>query len=64
MNLSQLKYAVEVEKTKSITKAAKNLYMDQPNLSRAILELENELSRANLNSTLPGGMIIVSFVNI
>ena len=29
MNLSYLKYAVEVEKTGSITKAAQNFYMNQ-----------------------------------
>ncbi|MGN1095209.1 MAG: LysR family transcriptional regulator, partial [Eubacteriales bacterium] len=38
-----LKYAVEVSKTSSITKAADNLYMGQPNLSRAIRELEESL---------------------
>ncbi|HZK35298.1 MAG TPA: LysR family transcriptional regulator [Bacillota bacterium] len=43
MNLLYLKYAVEVEKTKSITKAAENLFMGQPNLSRAIKELEETL---------------------
>lgn len=43
MNLSHLRYAVEIEKTKSITKAAENLYMGQPNLSRAIKELEEEM---------------------
>ena len=43
MNLMHLKYAVEVEKTASITKAAENLYMGQPNLSRAIRELEDNL---------------------
>ena len=41
MNISHLRYAVEVEKTGSITKAAENLYMGQPNLSKAIKELEN-----------------------
>ena len=39
MNLAHLKYAVEVEKTGSITKAAENLFMGQPNLSRGIKEL-------------------------
>ena len=39
MNLQHLKYAVEVEKTGSITQAAENLYMGQPNLSKAIKEL-------------------------
>ena len=41
MNLTHLKYAIEVEKTGSITKAAENLYMGQPNLSRVIKELED-----------------------
>ncbi len=40
MNLVHLKYAVEVAKTGSITQAAENLYMGQPNLSKAIRELE------------------------
>lgn len=43
MNLLHLKYAIEVEKTASITKAAENLFMGQPNLSRAIKELEENL---------------------
>ncbi len=43
MNLIHLKYAVEVEKTKSISEAARNLFMGQPNLSRAIKELEESL---------------------
>ena len=40
MNTVLLQYAVEVEKTGSITQAAGNLYMDQPNLSKAIKTLE------------------------
>jgi DNA-binding transcriptional LysR family regulator len=43
MNILHLKYAVEVEKTSSINKAADNLFMGQPNLSRAIKELEDSL---------------------
>lgn len=43
MNIVHLKYAVEVEKTASITKAAENLFMGQPNLSRGIKELEETL---------------------
>ncbi|MBO5274972.1 MAG: LysR family transcriptional regulator [Clostridia bacterium] len=46
MNTLYLKYAVEVEKTKSITQAAKNLFMAQPNLSKAIRELEDTLGFA------------------
>ena len=38
MNLTHLRYALEVERTRSITKAAQNLYMGQPNLSKAIKE--------------------------
>ena len=43
MNVVHLKYAVEVEKTGSISQAAENLFMAQPNLSKAIKELENNL---------------------
>ena len=43
MNILHLKYAVEIAKTGSLNKAAENLYMGQPNLSRAIKELESSL---------------------
>lgn len=43
MNTLHLKYAVEVERTQSITQAAENLFMAQPNLSKAIRELEDTL---------------------
>ncbi len=43
MNLIHLKYVVEIDKTRSISKAAENLYMGQPNLSRSIKELEQSL---------------------
>lgn len=43
MNTQYFKYAVEVEKTGSITQAAENLFMAQPNLSKAIKELEDTL---------------------
>lgn len=43
LNITHLKYALEVAKTLSITKAAENLYMGQPNLSRSIRELEEKL---------------------
>lgn len=43
MNIQHLKYAIEVEKAGSISKAADNLYMGQPNLSKAIKELEQAL---------------------
>ncbi|MDR1030871.1 MAG: LysR family transcriptional regulator [Treponema sp.] len=41
MNTLYFKYALEIERTRSITKAADNLYMAQPNLSKAIKELED-----------------------
>lgn len=43
MNLTHLRYVVEVERLGSITKAASALYMGQPNLSKAIKELEHEV---------------------
>ena len=49
-----LKYAVEVAKTKSISKAAENLYMGQPNLSRAIKELEDSLGIVIFSRTTKG----------
>ena len=54
MNLQHLKYAVEVEKTGSITQAAENLYMGQPNLSKAIKELEGTLGVAIFKRTSKG----------
>ena len=43
MNLNVLRYAIEVEKNRSITGAAKQLFISQPNLSRDIRELEDEI---------------------
>ena len=49
-----LRYAVEIEKTKSINKAAENLFMSQPNLSRAIKDLETSLGISIFNRTSKG----------
>ncbi|MBZ9634731.1 LysR family transcriptional regulator [Clostridium sp. FP1] len=54
MNLLHLKYIVEVEKTNSITKAAQNLFMGQPNLSRAIKELEKKIGITIFKRTAKG----------
>ncbi len=54
MNLLHLKYAVEVAKTRSISKAAENLFMGQPNLSRAIKELESDLGITIFKRTTKG----------
>lgn len=56
MNLMHLKYAVEVAETGSINKAAEKLYIGQPNLSRAIKELESSLGVA-VFERCPKGMI-------
>ena len=54
MNILHLKYAVEIANTKSISRAAENLYMGQPNLSRAIKELEENLNITIFNRTSKG----------
>ena len=61
MNILHMKYAVEVANTRSISKAAENLYTSQPNLSRAIKSLENTLkikifkrSSKGLETTIDG----------
>lgn len=56
MNTVLLQYALEVEKTGSITQAAHNLYMDQPNLSKAIKTLEESLG-APIFQRSPKGMV-------
>lgn len=54
MNVLWLKYAVEVAKKGSISSAAKSLYMEQPNLSRAIKELEDTLEVKVFDRTTKG----------
>ena len=43
MNLLHLKYVIEVAKAGSISKAANNLYMNQPHLSKTIKDLEENM---------------------
>ena len=43
MNTQYFVYAIEVEKTGSITQAANNLYMSQPTLSKAIKDMEESI---------------------
>lgn len=54
LNIVHLRYAVEVEKTGSITQAAERLYMAQPNLSKAIKELESTLGISIFKRTAKG----------
>ena len=56
MNTIQFKYAIEVERTGSISQAAENLYMAQPNLSKAIRELEESLGFTVFERT-PRGVV-------
>lgn len=43
MTLTQLKYIITIAETKSMNKAAEQLYVSQPSLTSAIKELEKEL---------------------
>ena len=54
MNTQHLKYAIEVERTGSITQAADNLYIGQPSLSKAIRELEESLGIVIFKRTSKG----------
>lgn len=43
MTLQQLRYVIKIVETGSISAAAKELYVSQPSLSKAVMELEDEL---------------------
>jgi DNA-binding transcriptional LysR family regulator len=53
-NILHLKYAIEVERAGSISKAAETLYLSQPHLSKAIRELESSLGAAIFKRTSRG----------
>ena len=54
MNLQYLRYALEISRTGSISKAAENLSVAQPNLSRAVKELEGSLGISIFERTRTG----------
>jgi len=54
MNIQQLKNVIEVWRCGSISKAAKQLYMNQPNLSRTITSLEEEFGITLFSRTSAG----------
>lgn len=54
MNLQYIKYALEISRTGSISKAAENLSVAQPNLSRAVKELETQLGISIFERTRTG----------
>lgn len=55
MNTALFKYALEVEKTNSISRAAENLFMAQPNLSKAIKELEESVGVSGVSPHIKRG---------
>ena len=52
MNLTDLHYVVEIDKSGSISKAVKELYVAQPNLSKAIKHLEREFGISKQSTVL------------
>lgn len=54
MNTRYFRYALEVEKTGSITQAASNLFMSQPTLSKAIKDMEETVGFAIFKRTSKG----------
>lgn len=71
MNIIHIRYAVEVAKLGSINKASESLGMAQPNISRAIKELESDLgivifdrSAKGMNLTPEGKEFIARAQNI
>lgn len=57
MNIEHLRYVLEVERAGSISLAADNLFMGQPNLSKAIKELEQALNITIFKRTSKGVQI-------
>lgn len=57
MNITHLRYAVEIERSKYLKKAAENLYIAQPNLSRALKELEDSLGITIFKRTASGMLV-------
>ena len=43
MNIKHIRYMVEIERVRSISQAAENLYIGQPNLSRILKEVEDSV---------------------
>lgn len=54
LNTQQLMYLVEIQRTRSISQAAANLYMGQPNLSRILRDAEKSLGFAIFERTRKG----------
>lgn len=59
MNILHIKYAIEVARVGSLNKAAQNLILAQPNLSRSIKELEAEMGIKIFERSVKG-MVLTS----
>ena len=54
MNIKHLQYMIEIERVGSISQAAKNLYVGQPNLSRILREVEDSVGFTIFDRTHQG----------
>lgn len=57
MNIDHLRFVLEISKAGSISQAAENLYIGQPNLSKAIKELEHTLNFTIFHRTSKGATL-------
>ncbi|GAE91104.1 methionine biosynthesis and transport regulator MtaR [Gracilibacillus boraciitolerans JCM 21714] len=58
MTLQQLRYVIEVVRSRSINKAAQRLFISQPSLSNALKELEEEIGIKIFSRTNKGGLLL------
>ena len=66
MNILHMKYAVEISKAGSINKASEQLFVAQPNLSRAVKELEADLGITIFDRSTRGMVLTIEgreFIN-
>lgn len=54
MNTQHLQYIIEIERTRSISQAAENLFLGQPNLSRILRDMEESAGFAIFERTSKG----------
>lgn len=59
MTIQQIQYVLEIAKTGSVSQAARNLYLSQPNISNSLKALESELG-ASLFQRTSSGMVLTA----
>lgn len=70
MTLQQCRYLIEIARHNSLTKAAEELFVTQPSISKAIRELENDLEITILDRTnrgvsfTPEGLELLSYAQM